>query len=641
MAKNFHHIPISRPATPLLDQVRVPADLRRLTADQLQPLADELRAFLLYAVGQSGGHFGSGLGVIELTVALHYLYNTPTDRLVWDVGHQTYPHKILTGRRDQITSIRQAGGLSGFPKRSESPYDTFGVGHSSTSISAALGMALGAEMAGSDQRSVAIIGDGAMTAGEAFESMNHAAHTKSDLLVILNDNTMSIGQNVGGLASYFARIWASKSYIALREGGKKVLSSMPSAWNFARRTEESLKNMVSPDALFESIGFNYIGPINGHDMDELVRTLANMKALKGPQLLHIYTTKGKGFTPAEHDPVRYHAINKIEPPKKIAVVPATKPGPKYQKVFGDWLCDEADQDPRLVGITPAMREGSGMVEFSERFPKRFHDVAICEQHALTLAAGIACEQQKPVVAIYSTFLQRGYDQLIHDVVLQNLDVTFGIDRAGVVGEDGATHGGFFDLGYMRCLPNIIIAAPSDENECRQLLHTCYRHHGPAAVRYPRGTGPNVTIDKTLTTLPIGKARWIIDKPHANTAILCFGPMLAEARKVAAKLGATLIDMRWVKPLDTALIHQLALRHRLLVSVEDHQIMTGAGSAVGEFLHRQGLATQLLTLGIDNQFVHHGKREQLLAELELDADGIERAIVTRLSGMQAQVAPLKG
>lgn len=641
MVKTFHDIPVVRPATPLLDQVKTPVDLRRLPVAQLQELADELRAYLLYAVGQSGGHFGAGLGVVELTVALHYIYNTPDDRLVWDVGHQTYPHKILTGRREQITSIRQRGGLSGFPKRAESPYDTFGVGHSSTSIAAALGMAVGAEMAGSKRRAVAIIGDGAMTAGQAFEAMNHAAHTKSDLLVVLNDNSMSIGRNVGGLANYFARIWASKSYIALREGGKKVLSSMPSAWHFVRRTEESLKNMVSPDALFEAIGFNYIGPIDGHDMEELVRTMSNMKGLKGPQLLHIYTTKGKGFIPAENDPVGYHAINKLEPTKPVqVVVPKPVCGPRYQTVFGNWLCDEAEQDPRLVGITPAMCEGSGMVEFSQRFADRFFDVAICEQHAVTFAAGLACEHQKPVVAIYSTFLQRGYDQLVHDVAIQNLDVTFAIDRAGVVGEDGATHGGLFDIGFMRCLPHMIIAAPSDENECRQLLHTCYLHEGPAAVRYPRGSGPNVKIEKTLTALPIGKARLLIEKPHADVAILSFGPMLAAARQVAETIGATLVDMRWVKPLDTALIRLLAKRHALLVTVEDHQAMTGAGSAVGEFLHQEGLTARLLTLGIGDEFVHHGKRELLLAEMGLDATGIERAIHDRLLSLKANVSHLK-
>src|SRR5690606_37765980 len=490
MQKSFDEIPLTRPATPLLDTLDTPDRLRALPRERLVQVIDELRAYLLWSVGRSGGHFGAGLGVVELTVALHYLYNTPDDRLVWDVGHQCYPHKILTGRREPMPTIREQDSLSGFPNRSESEYDTFGVGHSSTSISAALGMALGAEMAGSSRRAVAIIGDGAMTAGQAFEALNHAAHTRSNLLVILNDNNMSISNNVGGLANYFARIWASKTYIELREGGKKVLSAMPAAWEFMRRTEESMKNMVSPDALFEAIGFNYIGPLDGHDIDELLDTIGNIRDLGGPQLLHIYTTKGKGFLPAEKDPIGYHAINKIEPKPKVEVAaPKKASAPKYQDVFGQWLCDMAAQDKRLVAITPAMCEGSGMVKFSQEFPERFHDVAICEQLALTLAAGLACEKQKPVVAIYSTFLQRAYDQLVHDIALQDLDVTFGIDRAGLVGEDGATHGGVFDIGYMRCLPNMIIAAPSDENECRQLLYTCYQHEGPAAVRYPRGTGP--------------------------------------------------------------------------------------------------------------------------------------------------------
>src|SRR5699024_7331662 len=471
MAKTFTDIPLERPHAPLLDGITTPADLRALPATALRQVADELRAYLLYAAGQAGGHFGAGLGVVELSVVLHYLYHTPEDRLVWDVGHQTYPHKVLTGRREALLTIRQQHGLSGFPKRSESEYDTFGVGHSSTSISAALGMALGAKMAGKERKVAAIIGDGAMTAGQAFEALNHAAHTNANMLVILNDNTMSISKNVGGLANYFARIWASKNYIALREGGKRVLSSMPAAWDFVRRAEESMKNMVSPDALFEAIGFNYIGPIDGHDIGELLETLGNIKGLEGPQLLHIYTTKGKGFVPAEKDPVGYHAISKVEPSR----APAKPTGPRYQEVFGEFLCDIAAQDQRVAGITPAMCEGSGMIEFSQRFPERYHDVAICAQHAVTLAAGLACEKQKPIVAIYSTFLQRGYDQLVHDVALHNLDVTFAIDRAGVVGEDGATHGGFFDVGFMRCVPNMVIAAPADENECRQLLYSAWLH----------------------------------------------------------------------------------------------------------------------------------------------------------------------
>ena len=632
MPKTFTQIPLTRPATPLLDTLTSPAELRRLPATRLEQVVDELREYLLYAVGQCGGHFGAGLGVVELTVALHYLYNTPDDRLVWDEGHQCYPHKILTGRREGITSIRQQDGLSGFPKRSESEYDTFGVGHSSTSISAALGMALGAEMAGSDRRAVAIIGDGAMTAGQAFEAMSHAAHTRSNLLVILNDNNMSISHNVGGLSNYFARIWASKSYIALREGGKKVLSTMPAAWDFIRRTEESMKNMVSPDMLFEAIGFNYIGPIDGHNVDELVRTLGNMRALEGPQLLHIYTTKGKGFAPAEADPVGYHAINKIEPKPKVQVaVPSQPKKPKYQDIFGQWLCDMAAQDKRLVGITPAMCEGSGMVEFSRRFPDRFHDVAICEQHAVTLAGGLACENQKPVVAIYSTFLQRGYDQLIHDVALQDLDVTFALDRAGLVGEDGATHGGVFDLAYLRTVPNMIIAAPSDENECRQLLSSSYQHEGPAAVRYPRGTGPGVAIEKPLDTLPIGQARTLRD--GQQVAILAFGALTPAALDAGKALNATVLDMRWVKPLDRDAILKATASHTLLVTVEDHQRMGGAGSAVNELLHEEGLLVDVLNLALPDHFIHHGKRDALLAQAGLDAEGIETQIRARLSEQQ--------
>ena len=622
MAKTFTDIPTQRPSTPLLDNLNSPSDLRRLHQDQLPQVVDELRAYLLYSVGQSGGHFGAGLGVVELTVVLHYLYNTPEDRLVWDVGHQCYPHKILTGRREALGTIRQQGGLSGFPKRSESPYDTFGVGHSSTSISAALGMALGAEMAGSNRRAVAIIGDGAMTAGQAFEAMSHAAHTRSNLLVVLNDNNMSISHNVGGLANYFARVWSSKSYIALREGGKRVLSSMPAAWDFVRRTEESMKNMVSPDMLFEAIGFNYIGPIDGHNLDELTHALGNLRTLDGPQLLHIYTTKGKGFAPAEADPVGYHALNKIEP--KRTSPPPADPKPvakkvKYQDIFGQWLCDVAERDRKMVAITPAMCEGSGMLTYSRRFPHRFHDVAICEQHAVTLAAGLACEGQKPVVAIYSTFLQRGYDQLIHDVALQELDVTFALDRAGLVGEDGATHGGVFDIAYLRTVPNMIIAAPSNENECRQLLHSAYLHPGPAAVRYPRGTGPGTPIEKPLTPLEVGKAIKVRD--GQQVAILSFGPLLPAALAAAEALDATVYDMRWVKPIDREALQAVAANHQLLVTLEDHQRMGGAGSAVNEALHDEGVVIDVLNLALPDAFIHHGKREDLLAQAGLDAQGI--------------------
>ena len=632
MPKTFTQIPLTRPATPLLDTLTSPAELRRLPATRLEQVVDELREYLLYAVGQCGGHFGAGLGVVELTVALHYLYNTPDDRLVWDVGHQCYPHKILTGRREGITSIRQQDGLSGFPKRSESEYDTFGVGHSSTSISAALGMALGAEMAGSDRRAVAIIGDGAMTAGQAFEAMSHAAHTRSNLLVILNDNNMSISHNVGGLSNYFARIWASKSYIALREGGKKVLSTMPAAWDFIRRTEESMKNMVSPDMLFEAIGFNYIGPIDGHNVDELVRTLGNMRALEGPQLLHIYTTKGKGFAPAEADPVGYHAINKIEPKPKVQVaVPSQPKKPKYQDIFGQWLCDMAAQDKRLVGITPAMCEGSDLLAFSQRFPERYFDVAIAEQHAVTLAAGLACDGDKPVVAIYSTFLQRAYDQLIHDVAIQNLDVLFAIDRAGLVGEDGPTHAGAFDISYLRCVPNMIVMTPSDENETRQLLHTGMLFEGPAAVRYPRGTGPGAEMVRELAPLPIGKGRLV--KEGSGVAILNFGTLLTPALEAAKSLGATVADMRFVKPLDEELILALAEKHDLLVTIEENAIAGGAGSAVTEFLNSRDVSQPVLQIGLPDTFIDHGKHGELLSSCGLDAEGIRHTIETRLERMK--------
>ncbi|HWV14474.1 MAG TPA: 1-deoxy-D-xylulose-5-phosphate synthase [Cellvibrio sp.] len=622
----FNEIPTSRPTTPLLDSIDSPADLRRLDEKQLPQLAEELRAFLLYSVGQTGGHFGAGLGVVELTIALHYVYNTPEDRLVWDVGHQTYPHKILTSRRERMSSIRQGGGLSGFPKRDESAYDTFGVGHSSTSISAAQGMALGAQMAGSERKCAAIIGDGAMTAGMAFEALNHAAHCETDMLVVLNDNNMSISPNVGGLSTYLSKIWASKFYNSLREGSKQVLGKIPPAWEFARRTEEHFKGFMSPGTLFEEMGFNYVGPVNGHDLGDLVRCLRNLREIKGPKLLHIITQKGKGFEPAELDPVGYHALNKIEP--KDAVEPAQKKGPKFQQVFGDWLCDMAVQDPRLIGITPAMCEGSGMVDFAAKFPQRFYDVAIAEQHAVTLAAGMACEGQKPVVAIYSTFLQRAYDQLIHDVALQNLDVTFAIDRAGLVGEDGPTHAGSFDLSFMRCIPNMLIAVPSDENECRQLLYTAYQYPGPAAVRYPRGTGSGVTIEKAMTALPIGKG--VVKKSGEKVAILCFGTLLNNAQLAAVQLNASLCDMRFVKPLDTELIDRMASSHSLLVTLEENAIAGGAGSAVSEYLSSQGSAVAVLHLGLRDTFVEHASHSQQLAEQGLDAEGIAKAISQRLA-----------
>jgi 1-deoxy-D-xylulose-5-phosphate synthase len=634
-------IPLDRPSTPLLDKIDSPAQLRQLDVEQLPQLADELRAFLLYSVGQSGGHFGAGLGVVELTLALHYLFDTPHDRLVWDVGHQTYPHKILTGRREQMHSMRQAGGLAGFPKRSESEYDTFGVGHSSTSISAAVGMAIAARDAGEKRHCVAIIGDGAMTGGIALEALAHAGHVRANTLVILNDNQMSIGHNTGGLASYFAKIWASKTYIAIREGSKKLLEKVPPAWEIAKRTEEHMKGMVAPGTLFEELGFNYIGPLDGHDLPGLLHALENLMHLEGPRLLHIRTMKGKGFAPAERDPVGYHAINKIEPKPRPLPQDAPEPPPrkpKYQAVFGRWLCDMAELEPRLVAITPAMCEGSGMVEFAERFPDRFHDVAIAEQHAVTLAAGLACDGRKPVVAIYSTFLQRAYDQLIHDVAIQGLDVTFAIDRAGLVGEDGPTHAGSFDLSYLRCVPNLVIATPSDENECRQLLYTAFQHRGPSAVRYPRGTGPGVRIFKEMTRLPVGKS--INQRQGSRVAILNFGVLLAEAMAAAERLDATVIDMRWVKPLDEAAIHEAADSHELLVTLEDNAAAGGAGSAVNELLARRAEPAQILNLGLPDQFVDHASRGQQLTQVGLDGDGIVAAIQKRLTIMNQGTAPLQ-
>jgi 1-deoxy-D-xylulose-5-phosphate synthase len=626
MPITFTDIPETRPATALLDGVDFPAQLRELSQDQLLQLADELRAFILYSVGKSGGHFGAGLGVVELTIALHQVFNTPHDRLIWDVGHQTYPHKILTGRRDQMLDMRHQDGPSGFPKRSESEYDCFGVGHSSTSISAALGMAMASEQLGIKRKTVAVIGDGAMTAGMAFEAINHAAHVDSDLLVVLNDNQMSISHNVGGLSTYFSKLWASKFYNQLRESGKKALSSMPQAASFVKLTEEYMKGIVSPATIFEELGFNYIGPIDGHDLPLLIQTLTNLKDIKGPVLLHTITHKGKGFAPAENDPVGYHALTKIEP--KTATNDSAKPKkPKYQQVFGDWLCDMAEQDPKLVGITPAMCEGSGMVEFAERFPERFEDVAIAEQHAVTVAAGMACEGLKPVVAIYSTFLQRGYDQLIHDVALQDLDVLFALDRAGLVGEDGATHAGAYDLSYMRCIPNMLIMTPSDENETRQLLYTGYIHQGPAAVRYPRGTGPGVAINQTMSALPIGKG--VIRRKGSQVAILNFGTTLESALSAAEQLDATVVDMRFVKPLDHELIMQTAGDHQLLVTLEENSVAGGAGSAVSEFLAEQAVVMPILQLGLPDQFVDHGSHQQQLSSIGLDSAQIYSRIKQRL------------
>ena len=633
-------LPIIPPDTPLLDRIEQGDSLHALNALQLLQISEELRAYLLYSVGQTGGHFGAGLGVIELTVALHHIYNTPHDRIVWDVGHQTYPHKILTGRRGQMHSMRQADGLAGFPKRTESEYDTFGVGHSSTSISAAMGMALAARQQGINRKVIAVIGDGAITGGMAIEALAHAGHERPNMLVILNDNQMSIGHNKGGLATYFAKIWASKFYIAMRKGSKKVLQKIQPAWELAKRTEEHLKGMVAPGTLFEELGFHYIGPLDGHDLPGLLQTLENIKDLDGPQFLHIRTMKGKGFQPAEQDPVGYHAVNKIEakPKGPLAAVAEAKPsGPKYQAVFGRWLCDMAERDNRLVGITPAMCEGSGMVEFSKRFPDRYYDVAIAEQHALTMAAGMSCDGLKPVVAIYSTFLQRGYDQLIHDIALQNLDVTFGIDRAGLVGEDGPTHHGAFDLSYLRCIPNMVIGAPSDENECRQMLYTAYQYPGPAAIRYPRGTGPRALIADELVQMPIGKAREV--RSGKQVAILNFGALLPYALLAANQLNATVVDMRWVKPMDTKIIETLAGEYDLLVTLEDNAISGGAGSGVNQCLVEQHLLVGVLNLGIPDAFIEHGTSEEQHAWIGLDGPGIERAIKAKLNSASAY-APTK-
>ena len=624
----FKEIPSQRPNTPLLDRIDTPDQLRRLDADQLPQLARELRAFLLWSVGQTGGHFGAGLGVLELTVALHYVFNTPEDRLVWDVGHQAYPHKILTGRREQMGTIRKQGGLAGFPKRAESDYDTFGVGHSSTSISAALGMAIASRMQQARRKSIAVIGDGAMTAGMAFEALNHAGHIRADLLVILNDNDMSISHNVGGLSNYFAKLLASRAYNQVRDSSKRALQATPNLMALARKTEEHFKGMISPGTLFEELGFNYIGPIDGHDLPLLLETLDNIKALDGPQFLHIVTKKGKGFAPAEADPIGYHAINKIEPvvPSRPAPVASKPKRPKYANVFGQWLCDTAEQDERVVGITPAMCEGSDLVAFARRFPDRYYDVAIAEQHAVTLAAGLACDGSKPVVAIYSTFLQRAYDQLIHDVAIQNLDVLFAIDRAGLVGEDGPTHAGAFDLSYLRCIPNLVVMAPSDENETRRLLQTGLLHSGPAAVRYPRGTGPGAEIEPGLNPLPIGEGRRL--REGSGIAILNFGARLDSVLEAAELLGATVADMRFVKPLDVGLILELAESHALLVTVEENAIAGGAGSAVGECLNARGLVQPLLNLGLPDTFIDHGKPDELLSGCGLDAAGIERQIAQR-------------
>lgn len=617
---NFTEIPNTRPSTPLLDGIESPSDLRKLDVDQLPQVCAELREYLLYSVNQSGGHFAAGLGVVELTTALHYVFNTPDDRLVWDVGHQAYPHKVLTGRREQLPSIRSKEGLSAFNLRSESEYDTFGVGHSSTSISAALGMALALQAKGDDRQVIAVIGDGAMTAGMAFEALNHAGREKANLLVILNDNDMSISHSVSALNKYFTRIWSSPTYSSLRTGSKRVLEVLPAAWELARKTEEHMKGMVAPCTIFEELGFNYYGPLDGHDTDELVHTLNNLKQLKGPRILHLVTRKGKGFVPAEEDPIKYHAL------KGVHAKP-NKPGPTYSNVFGQWLCEMAAVDERLMGITPAMREGSDMVRFSKEFPKRYFDVAIAEQHAVTLAAGLACEGAKPVVAIYSTFLQRAYDQLIHDVALQNLDVLFAIDRAGLVGEDGPTHHGVYDISYLRCIPNMVVMTPSDENECRQMLYTGYMHNGPAAVRYPRGKGSGVALAPELEALTIGKG--IVRRQGKKVALLAFGAPLAQALVVAENIDATVVDMRFVKPMDAQLVAELAQSHDLLVTLEDNAIQGGAGSAVLEVLATAGVHCNVLTLGIPDRYIDHASPAEQYADCGLDVQGVLASIHQKL------------
>ncbi|MGI9300391.1 MAG: 1-deoxy-D-xylulose-5-phosphate synthase [Luminiphilus sp.] len=616
---NFDQLPTTVPVTPILDRiVDAGHEIASLNDEELVRLANELREFLLYSVSTTGGHFGAGLGVVELTIALHHVFNTPDDRIVWDVGHQCYPHKVLTGRRERMSSMRHKGGLSGFPKRSESEFDTFGVGHSSTSISAAMGMALAARQQGIDRKVVAIIGDGAITGGMAFEALAHAGHERPNMLVILNDNQMSIGHNTGGLAKYFARIWASQNYLTLRETSKKLLEHVKPAWELAKRTEEHMKGMVTPGTLFEELGWHYIGPLDGHDLPSLTKVLKRVASLDGPQILHIRTIKGKGFAPAEADPIGYHALGKIES-KKAESSPSEPKPPKYQDVFGQWLCDTAAEDSRLAGITPAMGEGSGMVNFAASYPDRYFDVAIAEQHAVTLAAGMACDGVKPVVAIYSTFLQRGYDQLIHDVALQNLDVTFAIDRAGLVGQDGATHHGAFDLSYLRCIPNLIIAAPSNENDCRQMLVSAYNHTGPSAVRYPRGEGTGVRIEPQLRGVEIGKGHVV--REGEEIAILNFGVLLTEAEKAGEALNASVADMRWVKPLDTDLITQLAQTHSRFITVEENVVAGGAGSAVAEYLASQGLNIEIRHVAIDDRFIDHASQGETRIDAGLSCDDI--------------------
>lgn len=621
---------------PLLMQIDSPADLRQLEPAQLPQLAQELRDYMIYSLDQCGGHFGASMGCIELAIALHYVYQTPEDRLIWDVGHQAYPHKVLTGRRDRLNTVKQPNGLAPFPKRDESEYDAFGTGHSSTSISAALGMAHAKQLDQSDNRTVAIIGDGGLTGGMAFEALNHGGALDPNLLVILNDNDMSISENVGALTHYLGRILSGKVYTHLREGSKKILAKMPPVSRLAKRTETHIKGMVAPGTLFEELGFNYLGPIDGHDLPTLTRTLKAIKSLNGAKLLHITTTKGKGYAKAEQQQIDYHAVSpgfhsqqqSNEKSKKTE-----KKWPTYSEIFGDWLCDMAKKDQQLIAITPAMREGSGMVRFAKEFPMQYQDVSIAEQHSVTFAAGLACEGKKPVVAIYSTFLQRAYDQLIHDVALQNLDVTFAIDRAGLVGSDGPTHAGSFDLSFLRCIPNMVIMAPANENECRQMLTTAYEYKGPAAVRYPRGTGPQVAIESELKNIPIGKA--IYCRHGKRIAILAFGSLLSPALAAAEKLDATVINMRFIKPLDKTIIQQVADQHELLVTIEENSIMGGAGSAVSEYLSEINRVKSILHLGLPDRFIEHGKPADMLADCGLDSIGIEKQIMEYSSSTSKQ------
>jgi 1-deoxy-D-xylulose-5-phosphate synthase len=612
----FKQIPSKRPSTPLLDRVNTPSDLKTFSINELQTLSDELREFLLYSVGQSGGHLGGGLGVIELTVVIHHLFNTPFDNLVWDVGHQAYPHKIITERKDKIETIRKKGGLAPFPSRNESEYDAFGVGHSSTSISALLGMAIGSKKSNPDKKHIAVIGDGAMTAGMAFEALSHAGHLKPNVLIILNDNDMSISENIGGLSNYFSRIWASKIYKGIKKSGASFLKPLPQAHHLARKVESQMKAMVAPGTIFEELGLNYIGPIDGHNIKELRDVISNLKEFDGPQFIHVITKKGAGLDQAEADRIGFHAIGKMNSLNDKR--PKEK---KYQDVFGDWIVDMATQDKDLIGITPAMREGSGLVNFSEKFPDRYFDVAIAEQHSVTFAAGLACEKKKPVVAIYSTFLQRAYDQLIHDVAVQNLDVMFALDRSGLVGEDGPTHSGNYDIAYLRCIPNMIVCTPSDENEARHLLTTAYLHKGPSSVRYPRGVGSNVKINKDLEPYEIGKAK-LINEGNPNIVVLNFGALIEEAIDVADTLELTLIDMRFVKPLDSEILKKYLPTAEWFITIEDGSIMGGAGSAVQEFCSKNGINIKSILFGIPDKFIDHASRNEMLDEAGLSSDKIK-------------------